>query len=111
MGASFRNTGEIEALAGCDKLTISPELMTELASDNEPLEQRLSADNPQTDVAKLSVDEAYFRWQLNEDAMANDKLSDGIRRFAADQRTLEKQLRSEEHTSELQSRPHLVCRL
>jgi len=94
MGASFRNTGEIEALAGCDKLTISPELMTELASDNEPLEQRLSADNPQTDVEKLSVDEAYFRWQLNEDAMANDKLSDGIRRFAADQRTLEKQLQA-----------------
>lgn len=92
MGASFRNIGEIEALAGCDKLTISPELIAELASQKGTLEQQLSLQNAQTDLERIHVDEAYFRWHLNEDAMATDKLADGIRRFAADQRTLEQQL-------------------
>lgn len=94
MGASFRNIGEIEALAGCDKLTISPELMAELASTNGTLEQQLNSQHAQTDLERIHVDEAYFRWHLNEDAMATDKLADGIRRFAADQRTLEKQLQA-----------------
>lgn len=92
MGASFRNIGEIEALAGCDKLTISPELITELAQQKGTLEQQLSLQNAQTDLERIHVDEAYFRWHLNEDAMATDKLADGIRRFAADQRSLEQQL-------------------
>lgn len=94
MGASFRNTGEIEALAGCDKLTISPELMAELAEQTGTLEQRLSSENAHTDLERIHVDEAYFRWHLNEDAMSTEKLADGIRRFAADQRTLEQQLQA-----------------
>lgn len=94
MGASFRNTGEIEALAGCDKLTISPELMAELASQKGTLIQRLNSKNATTELDKIHVDEAYFRWHLNEDAMATEKLADGIRRFAADQRTLEQQLQA-----------------
>lgn len=88
MGASFRNTGEIEMLAGCDKLTISPQLMAELAKDTGKLERRLMPE--QGPIQKpLSLSEAEFRWQLNQDAMATDKLADGIRRFAADQVTLE----------------------
>lgn len=94
MGASFRNTGEIEALAGCDKLTISPELMAELASQKGTLIQQLNSNSATTELDKIHVDEAYFRWHLNEDAMATDKLADGIRRFAADQRTLEQQLQA-----------------
>lgn len=94
MGASFRNTGEIEALAGCDKLTISPELMAELAAQKEALTQQLNQTHATTDLEKIHVDEAYFRWHLNEDAMATEKLAEGIRRFAADQRTLEQQLQA-----------------
>jgi len=88
MGASFRNTGEIEMLAGCDKLTISPQLMAELAQDNAPLERRLVPELT-TQQPPLSLSEAEFRWQLNEDQMATEKLAEGIRRFAADQITLE----------------------
>jgi transaldolase len=84
MGASFRNTGEIAMLAGCDKLTISPALLDELAANHAPLPRRL--DPARVDgVARLPVlDEKTFRWQLNQDAMATEKLAEGIRLFAAD---------------------------
>jgi transaldolase len=88
MGASFRNTGEIEALAGCDRLTISPDLMEALSNDHEALPRMLAPlDTTLKTPAPLS--EANFRWQTNEEAMVTDKLSDGIRRFAADQVKLE----------------------
>lgn len=89
MAASFRNTGEIAALAGCDKLTISPALLDALANNNDDLTQVLSANCciPQSRLPALS--EAAFRWQLNEDAMATEKLAEGIRLFSADLRTLE----------------------
>lgn len=83
MGASFRNVGEIEQLAGCDRLTISPALLDELASDDGPLYPALSTDQPSSDNPP-ALDEATFRWQLNEDAMATEKLAEGIRRFHAD---------------------------
>lgn len=83
MGASFRNVGEIEALAGCDRLTISPALLEELDKDNGKLERKLSADKAIATPLK-SLDEKTFRWQLNEDAMATEKLSEGIRLFAKD---------------------------
>ena len=91
MGASFRNVGQITELAGCDLLTISPGLLEELEQMTGDLPTRLSPDAAQAAAAvELSdIDEATFRWQMNEDAMATDKLSDGIRRFAADQRKLE----------------------
>lgn len=85
MGASFRNKGEIEALAGCDRLTISPQLLDELAKDPGDLPRRL---DPQTAAAhppaRLSLDEKTFRFLLNEDAMATEKLAEGIRVFARD---------------------------
>ncbi|XP_050437890.1 probable transaldolase [Adelges cooleyi] len=91
MGASFRNTGEIKALAGCDLLTISPKLLEELDNTNEPLTEYLSVKNGKAaDLEKVDLDEAKFRWEMNEDKMANDKLSEGIRNFAADSRKLEK---------------------
>jgi transaldolase len=92
MGASFRNTGEIEQLAGCDRLTISPQLMQSLAEDDSRLERRLepgrTADVPQ----KLSLDEKAFRWMMNEDALATEKLAEGIRLFTRDQEKLESRL-------------------
>lgn len=92
MGASFRNTGEIEQLAGCDRLTISPDLMQQLEADNGVLERRLSPDvSGESD--RLHADEKTFRWLLNEDAMATEKLSEGIRKFAEDQVRLETLLR------------------
>jgi len=85
MGASFRNTGEIEELAGCDLLTISPDLLEKLQSSDEPLERKLSPEAAkESDIERIAVDEKTFRWMLNEDAMATDKLADGIRKFAAD---------------------------
>ncbi len=83
MGASFRNTGEIEALAGCDRLTISPNLLDELEKDTGTLARKLS---PETVSAqpKLDIDEKTFRWMLNEDAMATEKIAEGIRAFAKD---------------------------
>jgi transaldolase len=91
MGASFRNTGQITALAGCDLLTISTELLAQLAASNEPLTRAL---DPQTakalDLPAVSYDEAAFRYALNEDAMATDKLAEGIRAFAVDAIKLEK---------------------
>lgn len=91
MGASFRNATEIELLAGCDKLTISPELLTELANDEQPLSTGLSPDmsHAMPHQPRQSFNEAEFRWALNQDAMATDKLADGIRRFAIDQVALE----------------------
>ena len=89
MGASFRNTGEIEALAGCDRLTISPALLEELAADTDTLPQQLDADGASSDTAKFSPSEASFRYDLNADAMATEKLAEGIRNFVADQVKLE----------------------
>ena len=85
MGASFRNTGQIAELAGCDLLTISPDLLQKLADSDAPLERKLSADAaPSANVVKMSQDEKTFRFQLNEDQMASEKLADGIRAFCAD---------------------------
>lgn len=91
MGASFRNTGQIVALAGCDLLTISPELMGELQKSDAPLQRAL--DPAQAKAARIdpvNYDEAQFRWALNEDAMATEKLAEGIRAFAVDAAKLEK---------------------
>jgi transaldolase len=89
MGASFRNKGEIEALAGCDRLTIAPQLLDELARDNGLLPRRLDPAAAQKDApAKLELDEKTFRLVLNEDAMATEKLAEGIRSFARDLRAL-----------------------
>lgn len=89
MGASFRNVGEIEALAGCDYLTIGPAYLEQLRADNGQLVKQLSADNTGEAQAKISLDEKAFRWMQNEDAMATEKLAQGIRAFAVDQEKLE----------------------
>lgn len=89
MGASFRNTGEIEQLAGCDRLTISPQLMGELEQDQGKLTQQLSTAQLGSPMDKIQLDEKTFRWHLNEDAMATEKLAEGIRNFAKDQVKLE----------------------
>ncbi|WP_049622194.1 transaldolase [Frateuria defendens] len=88
MGASFRNIGQIQALAGCDRLTISPDLLAKLEAEQGDLPRAL-ANAGQREPAPTKLDEAAFRWGHNEDAMATDKLADGIRKFAADQRKLE----------------------
>ena len=87
MGASFRNLGQIEALAGCDRLTISPELLQKLAEDEGQLSRQLQPGA--TGEPRQSLDEGAFRWALNEDAMATEKLAEGIRLFARDQEKLE----------------------
>ena len=85
MGASFRNVGEIVELAGCDLLTISPELLGKLAASSEPLERKLDpVKSKAQNVPKVATDEKSFRWLLNEDAMATEKTAEGIRKFAAD---------------------------
>ena len=89
MGASFRNVGEIEALAGCDYLTIGPNFLQELRDDNGELIKRLSQDSSAQVQDKLQLDEKTFRWLQNDDAMATEKLAQGIRGFAADQVKLE----------------------
>ncbi|MES8296438.1 transaldolase family protein, partial [Cutibacterium acnes] len=91
MGASFRNIGQVLALAGCDRLTIAPELLDRLAREDGELPRALEHDGQRAEPP-APLDEAHFRWQLNEDAMATDKLADGIRRFAADPRKLEAML-------------------
>jgi len=91
MGASFRNVGEILALAGCDRLTISPQLMDELANNNEVVVQKLTT-SAASAQAESPLTQAEFRWMMNQDAMATEKLSEGIRNFAIDQVKLEKQL-------------------
>ncbi|NSX56638.1 transaldolase [Parasulfitobacter algicola] len=83
MGASFRNTGQIKALAGCDRLTISPALLTELSDDTETLTRHLSP-NGSDPKQRIEMDQPEFRWQLCENAMATEKLSEGIRNFHAD---------------------------
>jgi transaldolase len=94
MGASFRNTGEIEALAGCDRLTISPALLEELAGDEGNLPRQLDPDNTSSEEPKSGPAEADFRFQLNADAMATEKLAEGIRNFVADQLKLEELISS-----------------
>ena len=85
MGASFRNTGEIIALAGCDLLTISPDLLAKLEESHEPLVRVLDPVAAKSlQIEKVAVDEKSFRWALNQDAMATDKLAEGIRKFAED---------------------------
>src|SRR6267378_3289673 len=91
MGASFRNIGQIRELAGCDALTISPELMKELAESQDPLERKLDPEKAKSaKIDKLEMDEKKFRWLLNENAMAYEKTGEGIRKFAADVVKLEK---------------------
>ncbi|NRB71294.1 MAG: transaldolase [Xanthomonadales bacterium] len=92
MGASFRNAGEVEALAGCDRLTISPQLLEALATDQGDLPRRLSAAGVVSEDQNPAACEVGFRWSLNEDAMATEKLAEGIRNFVADQRKLEQLL-------------------
>jgi len=94
MGASFRNMGQICALAGCDLLTVAPKFLEKLKQSNETLLTHLSeATAMNLEEEKISLTEAQFRWLLNEDAMATEKLAEGIRRFAADGVTLEKMLK------------------
>ncbi|KTC51510.1 transaldolase [Pseudomonas fluorescens ABAC62] len=87
MGASFRNLNQIEELAGCDRLTISPDLLEKLAADEGKLERKLSPGH--AGEARVHMTEAQFRWESNEDAMATEKLAEGIRQFARDQEKLE----------------------
>ena len=87
MGASFRNTNQIEQLAGCDRLTISPDLLEKLAQEQGTLERKLAPGN--AGEPRLILSEAQFRWESNEDAMATEKLAEGIRQFARDQEKLE----------------------
>jgi transaldolase len=95
MGASFRKTGQILALAGCDLLTIAPDLLEKLSKTWAEVPRMLSPDAARrSDLQKVSLDEKAFRWQHNEDAMATDKLAEGIRRFDADARKLEKLITS-----------------
>lgn len=90
MGASFRNTDQIRALAGCDLLTISPSLLENLESSSEPIQVYLNEKSAKASkMEREEINEAKFRWELNEDEMANDKLSEGIRKFAADAVKLE----------------------
>ncbi|MBO6849440.1 MAG: transaldolase [Marinobacter sp.] len=93
MGASFRNIGEIEMLGGCDRLTISPALLQELKDDTGTLERQLYPATASSPDKPGTLDERLFRWESNEDAMATEKLADGIRRFAADQIELESRVR------------------
>ncbi len=92
MGASFRNIGEIEQLAGCDRLTISPDLLQALKEDTGHLPRQLSPETARSNDRPQAIDERLFRWESNEDAMATEKLAEGIRRFAADQVTLEQKV-------------------
>src|SRR5437016_2948996 len=91
MGASFRNAGQIRELAGCDLLTISPELMKELSESDEPIERKLDPEKAKkADVQRLELDEKKFRYLVNDNAMATEKTAEGIRKFAADIVKLEK---------------------
>jgi transaldolase len=94
MGASFRNVGEIEALAGCDRLTIGPNFLDELMASQDKLNRKLSPDMsfPQ-EIDRIEMNEKVFRWMLNEDAMSTDKLAEGIRNFSKDLVKLEEYVR------------------
>ncbi len=100
MGASFRNTGEIIELAGCDLLTISPHLLEELQKTEGTLTRKLDPEKARSlSLQKVQLDEKTFRWMLNEDAMATEKLAEGIRKFAADLVKLEKYVHQRIHES------------
>jgi len=94
MGASFRNAGEIEALAGCDRLTISPGLLEELAGDCGELPRQLMPEGARSTDGRDTLEESRFRYELNADAMATEKLAEGIRNFVADQVRLERLIAS-----------------
>ncbi len=94
MGASFRNVDQIRQLAGCDLLTIAPNLLLQLKDCNEPLPAALQPVSTQSPATPQALSQADFLWQLNEDAMATEKLADGIRKFAVDQRKLEQLLQN-----------------
>jgi len=95
MGASFRNVGQIVALAGCDLLTISPDLLAQLATSDAPVARALDPEQSRAlDLAEVTYDEASFRYALNEDAMATEKLAEGIRAFAADAVKLEQLMKA-----------------
>lgn len=94
MGASFRNAGEIEQLAGCDRLTISPQLLQELQEDSGELSRKLDPSNARSDSEKIQPSQSQYQWAMNEDAMATEKLAEGIRTFAKDQVALEQLLAS-----------------
>lgn len=97
MGASFRNTDEIIALAGCDRLTINPELLKDLSSmDGDVIPSIIDENNKE--ITKTVITEASFRWEHNQDAMAVEKLADGIRAFAKDQEKLESIIREKLNT-------------
>lgn len=87
MGASFRNIGQVKALAGCDRLTISPNLLEDLDAEETEIERKLGPENV-SGMERITVDEAAFRWRLNANAMATEKLSEGIRNFDADHQKL-----------------------
>src|SRR5438309_575489 len=91
MGASFRNTGQILELAGCDCMTMSPDLLEKLAESYEPVERKLDPEKAKSaNIERLEMDEKKFRWMLNDNAMAYEKTGEGIRKFAADVVKLEK---------------------
>ncbi|MEC7838409.1 MAG: transaldolase [Chlamydiota bacterium] len=96
MGASFRNAEEITELAGCDLLTISPKLLEELNNSEGSVPQKLDANkSKEMTIERIEMNEQAFRWMMNDDAMAIEKLSEGIRKFAADYRKLEKTIASD----------------
>lgn len=104
MGASFRNIGEITELAGCDLLTISPALLEELENTSGELDRKLSTENAfHQELKQINVDEKTFRWMLNEDAMATEKLAEGIRNFTKDLVKLEIQIEKKLFTQETNS--------
>jgi len=88
MGASFRSVDQVLGLAGCDRLTISPNLLEDLRAANGTVERKLGVLQPSANIKPLALDEKSFRWQMNEDAMATEKLAEGIRSFAKDTETL-----------------------
>lgn len=93
MGASFRNIGEIVELAGCELLTIAPKFLKELENTEGVLVRKLSEEAArQSEIEQISIDEKTFRWMINEDAMATEKLAEGIRNFTKDLEKLEEQM-------------------
>mmetsp|Transcript_25607 Transcript_25607/g.61730 ORF Transcript_25607/g.61730 Transcript_25607/m.61730 type:complete len:99 (-) Transcript_25607:341-637(-) len=95
MGASFRSVEEVLALAGCDRLTISPALLKKMEEMSDAVPLKLDAAAAKTkDIPAVEMSESIFRWQMNQDAMATEKLADGIRKFAADLDKLEEIVRS-----------------
>jgi len=96
MGASFRNKGQIIELAGCDKLTIGPKYLKQMKESKEPVTEKLNAENAaKQEFEKISLDEKKFRYMMNEDAMATEKLAEGIRKFGVAAATLEDIIRKE----------------